>query len=197
VEIVGDHELTAFLAKLFVDRLIEAQARGNDDHRAESIIDLVLLYLEDTNRKISQDREDDANVLLVAKILAWECVKQRYSPGAGSLENAVTAIVRELNTPRERALELFRYCQQPLNLIKGLGGPERFRFCLDPVAEHLAALYVFEKFRADKSDDLELSLQTKTEAWGAVSKGFVAALLDCCRFRGSVADVPHAFLELI
>ena len=196
MEIVGDHELTAFLAKLYVDRLIEIRVQGESDLRAESIIDLILLYIEDTNRRVSQNREDDADVLLVAKVLAWECLKRRFVPGAGRVEEAVMAIIYELSTTRKRALELFRYCERRLNLVQGLGGSERFRFCLDPVAEHLAALHLFEKCLIGRSEDLGFSLRIARETRDAASRGFVGALLDCCRFRGSLSDIPYALRKL-
>jgi hypothetical protein len=207
VQIVGDQEVTAFFAKLYADQLIDALTESRRSDVARNIPDLILSHLAETNRKVTEvDREDDANVIAAAKIMAWECVGQRLTPGSGSVESALVALEGNLRIGREGAIQIFRYCEKRLKLVHNTSTGstsgrfptrERYRFSLDPIAEYLAALYVLENCR-DKPDEWRKWLQPAIGA-GKESRieNFVVALQECCRIRGTIFGINKTTLDFL
>jgi HEAT repeat protein len=147
----------------------------------ENVPSLMLGYLNELNRDITADKLDDRTVHQDAKVLAWECLQASYQPGNAKRTDAVAALTAlGVDNPETR----LDYLENRLHLIQTIGSAkDQFRFCLDPLAEYLAALYVVEiysnndqKWRSQffrKADDL-----FKTGKQDAI-KGFLLAVREC------------------
>ncbi|AFZ22543.1 PBS lyase HEAT-like repeat protein,HEAT repeat protein [Cylindrospermum stagnale PCC 7417] len=179
---VGQHNITVLLAKLYAEQLIASRdVTANVADLPETVSSLMLGYLNELNRDVTDDKLDDRTVHQDAKIIAWECLQQSYQPTTAKRADAIAALAAiGVNDPDSR----LDYLENRLHLIQTIGSAkDRIRFCLDPLAEYLAALYLVDlhgnndgKWRSSffkKADDL-----VKTGAQDAI-KGFLLAVRDC------------------
>ncbi|WP_337886584.1 HEAT repeat domain-containing protein [Fischerella thermalis] len=179
---VGQRNITVLLAKLYAEQLIATKVgTQNTVSLPENVPSLMLGYLNELNRDITADKLDDRTVHQDAKVLAWECLQASYQPGNAKRTDAVAALTAlGVDNPETR----LDYLENRLHLIQTIGSAkDQFRFCLDPLAEYLAALYVVEiysnndqKWRSQffrKADDL-----VKTGKQDAI-RGFLLAVGEC------------------
>ncbi|MFN6571135.1 HEAT repeat domain-containing protein [Dendronalium sp. ChiSLP03b] len=188
---VGQGNITVLLAKLYGEQLITAveTRQGTSLQIPENIPNLMLGYLNELNRDVTTDKLDDRTLHQYAKILAWECLQANYQPGNAKRTDAIAALTSlNINEP-EKCLEYLENC---LHLIQTIGSAkDEFRFCLDPLAEYLAALYIVEQYGNNdgkwrslffrKADDL-----VKTGNQDTI-QGFLLAVRDCY-----LSQVPNA-----
>ncbi|MGB8701759.1 MAG: HEAT repeat domain-containing protein [Thermosynechococcaceae cyanobacterium] len=144
---VGPRPIPVLLAKLYAELLIRmlqpSQLEPDLSALPEDVPSLMLGYLNELNRDIATHPLEDRMVHQDAKALAWACVKTQFYPNAISRTEAIAAIAA-LDRP-EPEVHL-NYLEQTLRLIETVGaGQDRVRFCLDPLAEYLAALAVVER----------------------------------------------------
>ncbi|AKG24570.1 PBS lyase [Calothrix sp. 336/3] len=140
--IIGQGDITVLLAKLYAEQLI-SHIGTSGNPLPENIPSLMLGYLNDLNRDITEDKLDDRTIHQLGKIAAWECVQANYQPGAGKRENIITTLGNLNLTQPEVYLD---YLENRLQLIQTVGtAKDQVRFCLDPLAEYLAALYIVEQ----------------------------------------------------
>ncbi|MBW4632895.1 MAG: HEAT repeat domain-containing protein [Iphinoe sp. HA4291-MV1] len=179
---VGQRDITVLLAKLYAEQLIATKVgTQNTVSLPENIPSLMLGYLNELNRDVTVDKLDDRTVHQDAKVLAWECLQASYQPGNAKRTEAIAVLATQGIDNAEAHLD---YLENRLHLIQTIGSAkDQFRFCLDPLAEYLAALYVVEiysnndgKWRSQffrKADDL-----IKTGAQDTI-KGFLLAVREC------------------
>ena len=201
---VGQHNITVLLAKLYAEQLVTSRdvTASSVSTLPENVPNLMLGYLNELNRDVTDDQLDDRTVHQDAKTIAWECLQQSYQPGTAKRADAVAALAALGTDDAEAHLD---YLENRLHLIQTIGSAkDRIRFCLDPLAEYLAAWYLVDlhsnndgKWRSlffKKADDL-----VKTSGQDAI-KGFLLAVQDCylSEIQGSkVTDfVPQKLSKL-
>jgi hypothetical protein len=137
---VGDRKITVLLAKLYAEQMISAKEGETENGLPENIPDLMLNYLNEVNRGISEKRIDDRKVHLVAKIIAWECLRKTFRPTPAKRDEVLTALKGQGDVEM-----LLEYFENRLRLIQTVGaGRDQIRFNLDPLAEYLASLYLLD-----------------------------------------------------
>ncbi len=180
-EMVSKRNITVLLAKLYAEQLIANVETQQGNSLPENVPSLMLGYLNEVNRDITGDAIDDRTLHQDMKAIAWECLQQSFQPGHAKLANAVDALEALGVDEPEAHLE---YLENRLHLIQTIGyAKDEIRFCLDPLAEYLAALYVVDiygnndnKWRSlffKKADDL-----VKKGGKDNI-KGFLLAMRDC------------------
>jgi HEAT repeat protein len=135
---VGARQITVLFAKLYADQLIRQREQPSTD--LERFPNLMLEYLNALNRDITTDRLEDRILHQDAKSLAWACVQDQFSPVAIPRSRAIAALVALHRDQPEVHLD---YLEQQLHLIQTVGaGKDQICFCLEPLAEYLAALEI-------------------------------------------------------
>jgi hypothetical protein len=206
---VGKKDITALLAKLYLDQFIAAQEEaqpGMPTHELpENIPDLMVNSIMILNRRPPSDAPLTRTVIVVAKALAWACLKTNLRPMPASYRNSLRALrckevadeLRSLDIPNPYMDEakrgsLINYLDQNLSLIKmSDDGLDHIRFTLDPLSEYLASLRLISKYRDNqKAWRKFLYKASKQECVPTDVKGFLLALLDCCVSKGAEFNVP-------
>lgn len=191
--IVNDRDITALLAKLFVDLMVAKQEKTIDEDLPKSIPDLMLQSIEVLHKKTPSDELALRDVIKTAKVIAWECLKKNYRPLPADYEEVKRYLGRLPNG--ERSLN---YLKDKLNLIetKSLAFGEKIRFKIDPLAEYLAALYLVEE---NEHNEKKWRLFFDTSSIKARSSenitGFLLAVRDCCMTEDAKNVVPGFVLE--
>jgi HEAT repeat protein len=175
---VSQGNITVLLAKLYAEQLI---LNFTSQKMPETVPCLMLGYLNELNRDVTGDKFEDRSIHQDAKAIAWECLQQTYQPGTVKRVDIVNILsALDANQPEAR----LNYLENRLHVIQTIGSAkDKIRFCLDPLAEYLAALYIVDlygnndgKWRSSflkKADDL-----IKTGGQDAI-KGFLLAVGDC------------------
>ena len=189
-EMVGNRDITLLLAKLYGEQMISTKEGVTDDKLPENIPDLMLCYLNELNRNVSENRLDNLEIHRVAKVLAWECLKQKFRPAAARYDNALSAI------KIENADFYFNYIEKRLRLIQKVQPAEdSFRFLLDPLVEYLAGLYLVETYGENEGSWKDLLMEADREdRTPEAIKGFLMAIRDCCIAKGDDYNIPN-FVE--
>jgi hypothetical protein len=188
---VGQREVTAMLATLYANQLINAKLEAVQDISAivsDNIPDLMLSYLNQLNRdltdsKSDQDKFDDRTVHKDSMTVAWACIQETFLPTAIKRETAIAALAEIRGEKAEDHLE---YLEKRLSLVQTIGASkDQLRFSLDPLAEYLAGLHLINLYNGDESRWLEFLAQAevKPDSPAAIS-GFLGAVQDCYLARG-------------
>lgn len=189
---VGDRSATVLLAKLFAEQMIASKERPSDSKLPETVPDLMLSYLNELNRNIRGDKLLDREVHRVAKLIAWDCLKDTLRPGAASIVQ-----LEKVLGGTKRTDATVTYLEERLRIVQTVRpAQDRIRFSLDPLAEYFAAMYVVSRggrdrqwWRTflDRTDQVEGSPEAIQE--------FLGALLDCCLHGNMGAETPHAVVQ--
>jgi hypothetical protein len=188
------------LAKLYAEQLIAMKEGQLDDQMPDNIPDLMLAYLNELNRSVSENQLSDSPtsdrlalriIHKNAKILAWECIKLTFRPTSAKREDAIAAL------GSDNAEERLQYLEKRLRLIQTIGpGQDQIRFSLDPLAEYLAGLHLLEVYGSNTElwqDFLEQACNIPGNSDGI--KGFILAVRDCCLAKGKQAKVSEFVVE--
>ena len=172
--IAGDRNITVLLAKLYADQLIAKKEGTTDGNLPDNIAELMLHYLNQVNRSVTEDKISNSTVQKDAKIIAWECLKPTYRPAAANHQNAIDAL------GAENAESRLKYLEEKLRIIQTKGvADDQIHFALDPVAEYLAALHLLDINGKDeiKWQDFLNIADSQNSPEGI--KGFMLAVKDC------------------
>ncbi|MFM9047783.1 MAG: hypothetical protein ACKOOH_09060, partial [Cyanobium sp.] len=199
--IVGDKPITALLAQIFIDDVIDNRQKGL---LAGSVPQLMLSYVQrlDTPADPAQRQRaelfiDGALVQRTLKRLALASHRQAgsdgepaYQPQAFSRPLAKTTLQNKepegLNLTGAAAEELLSYLMELRLLVHPAADTSELRFPLDPLADYLAALAQVEALEA-----LGWSIG-QTEAW----EGFLVAMERRQRPSEDVSRTKGFFLAL-
>jgi len=184
---VGERNITVFLAKLYAEQMISRKERQAINELPSNIPDLMLSYLNELNRVGARDGMDDRSVQCAAKAVAWECVRQTYTPTTAKVSDVLAVLAKEHPADQLRILE------KRLQIIQTIGSArDRIKFTLDPLAEYLAALQVVE-LHQDKPDAWRKFLTYAKRVMGdsGVSSSFLRAVRDCCVMAKTDFVVPE------
>ena len=201
-----DREITVLLAKLYAEAMIVAkETSATGSLLPRNVPELMEQSVTDLNRNRQPGDPETTTVQRVAKVIAWQCLKQHHRPNAVDISTMLAEMRKE--TPDHRVLvneekpaplsldeakKLLVYLEKSLRLIERTGsGNDQIRLSLDPLAEYLAGLYLVEHNR-DSREVWQAFLADAEQQPGApqATKGFLLAVRDCCEVRGSRFGVP-------
>ncbi|AFY53110.1 PBS lyase HEAT-like repeat protein,HEAT repeat protein [Rivularia sp. PCC 7116] len=180
-EMVSERNITVLLAKLYAEQLIANAQKQQGNTLPENVPSLMLGYLNEVNRDVTDETIDDRTVHQDMKAIAWECLQQSFQPGNAKLVNAIDALEALGIDEPEAHLE---YLENRLHLIQTIGyAKDEIRFCLDPLAEYLAALYAVDIYGNNDSKWRSLFFKKAEDLVNQNGKdnikGFVLAMRDC------------------
>jgi HEAT repeat protein len=197
---IGPRPITVLLAKLYAKLLIrelqQPNLTPNLSTLPEDVPSLMLGYLNELNRDVTVNTLGDRIIHQDAKALAWACVKSQFYPNAIEREVAI-AVLTDLDRP-DPDLHL-DYLEHKLRLIETVcTAQDKIRFCLDPLAEYLAALAVADLL-ADNAVEWKITILKPVQALEETlsietMRGFLLAVQDVYRTLYPQAQI-HAQLS--
>jgi HEAT repeat protein len=200
---VGSRQITVLLAKLYAEQLIRnLQGPSNSNTLPDDVPSLMLGYLNELNRDITTDPLEDRIVHEDAKALAWACVKAQFFPSPIDRKEAIAVLT---SLKREDPEGHLNYLETKLRVIETIGpGKNLIQFCLDPLAEYLAALRVVETVGLDKQQWQTIVLEPSHTLMRSQSietiRGFLLASRDAYGARYSPEQISlydRQILELL
>ncbi|WP_395649315.1 NACHT domain-containing protein [Planktothrix agardhii] len=198
-QLVGERDITVLLAKLYADQLIATEAENNTKNLPDNIPDLMLSYLNQINYQLIEkgleNHLDNLTVHRVAKVIAWECLKQTYRPTTVPLDTLLKALGEQWS--EEQAKTYLKYLENSLHIVETIKPSEdQIRFSLDPLAEFLAGLYLVDLYKDNEKLWTEFLAQADAQPGAPESiKGFLQAVQDCCQKKKDI--VPRMILEAL
>jgi HEAT repeat protein len=181
---VGQRNITVLLAKLYAEKLIANISNitsAPNNQVTETVPNLMLGYLNELNRDVTGEKLSDRTVHQDAKVIAWECLRETFQPGTAKRENLLAALATFNPDKPDARLD---YLENNLHLIQTIGAAkDKIKFCLDPLAEYLAGLYIVEMYENNDGKWRSGFLKTaddliKNNRKDAI-KGFLIAVVDC------------------
>jgi HEAT repeat protein len=172
--IAGDRNITVLLAKLYTEQIIAKNEGTTDGNLPDNIAELMLHYLNQLNRSVTENKLSDSTVHKDAKIIAWQCLKPTYRPAAANRQKAIDAL------GEENAESRLKYLEEKLRIIQTKGvARDQISFSIDPVAEYLAALHFLDINGKDESKWQEFLQVADSQNSPEAIKGFMLAVKDC------------------
>jgi hypothetical protein len=191
--IVGEREITALLARLFVEQMVAQKENLVDDELPKNIPELMLQSIKVLNSKTPANDLTLRDVIIVAKITSWECLKKEFRPLPADYESVIEALIAVKNGE-----DSLKHLKEKLKLIETVSVKERIRFKIDPLSEYLAAIYLIEINKTDKKKWKEFFNQAIEKEGAPESiKGFLLALRDCCLTAENKELLPAFIVENI
>ena len=172
--IAGDRNITVLLAKLYADQIIAKKEGTTDGNLPNNIAELMLHYLNQLNRSVTENKLSDCTLHKDAKIIAWECLKPTYRPAAANRQNAMDALGEP--NPESR----IKYLEDKLKIIQTKGvAHDQIHFALEPVAEYLAALHLLDINDQNESKWQDFLKVADSQNSPEGIKSFMLAVKDC------------------
>ena len=172
--IADDRNITVLLAKLYADQIIAKKEGTTDGNLPDNIAELMLHYLNQLNRSVTENKLSDFTVHKDAKIIAWECLKPTYRSAAANRQNAIDAL------GEENAESRLKYLEDKLRIIQTKGvAHDQIHFALDPVAEYLAGLHLLDINGKDESKWQDFLQVADSQNSPEAIEGFLLAVKDC------------------
>ena len=196
-KLVGERDITVLLAKLYADQLIATETEHNTKNLPDNIPDLMLSYLNQINYQLIEkgleNHLDNLTVHQVAKVIAWECLKQTYRPTTVPLNTLLKVLGEQWS--EEQAKTHLKYLENSLHIVETVKPSEdQIRFSLDPLAEFLAGLYLVDLYKDNEKLWTEFLAQADAKRGAPESiKGFLQAVQDCCQKKKDI--VPERILK--
>ncbi len=196
-KLVGERDITVLLAKLYADQLIANESNQTTKNLPDNIPDLMLSYLNQINcqliEKGLENHLDNLTVHQVAKVIAWQCLKQTYRPITVPLDTLLKVLGEHWS--EEQAKTYLKYLENSLHIVETIKPSEdQIRFSLDPLAEFLAGLYLVDLYKDNEKLWTEFLAQADAQPGAPESiKGFLQAVQDCCQKKQDI--VPKIILE--
>jgi len=189
--IVGKRNITVLLAKLYADQIIAVKDGILESDLPNNIPDLMFYYLNNINRIRGDTDPADQTVQSVAKIIAWECLKDRYRPVSAKRDVILGALSAEAEPE-----QLLGYLEKRLRLINTIGVErDQVRFSLDPLAEYLAGLHLVSIYGDDRQLwDLFLVKADQSLNTEESVQEFLSAVRDCCEAKCTDARIRSYIL---
>ncbi|MGA2403265.1 MAG: HEAT repeat domain-containing protein [Syntrophobacteraceae bacterium] len=190
-EMVGDREATVLLAKLYAEKMIHVQEAESGEELPNTIPDLMIDYLNEINRGVTEGKLDDRTVHRDAQTIAWECLRQNYRPTHARISDVLAKLTGN-DAPNR-----LKYLEGRLRLIQTIQpAQDRVRFLLDPLAEYLAGLYLIDT-NADSEEKWREFLSYGTQAPGTpvAIRGFLLAVRDCCIAKHADKFIPNFVVD--
>ncbi len=195
---VGQRHVTVLLAKLYAEQMIALKTQtdqGFGRQMPDNIPDLMLSYLNELNRDHGPQDPNHRVVHQVAKVVAWECLKQTYRPGGALRAVVLAALQQHLAVDEMTAVAHLAYLENRLRIVQAVGPTQdQICFALDPLAECLAALHWVEQYGGSLPQWQDWLMQADGMP-GAPIQGLLLAMRDCCMSRGAMLGIPDVILD--
>lgn len=198
-KLVGERDITVLLAKLYADQLIANESNQTTKNLPDNIPDLMLSYLNQINcqliEKGLENHLDNLTVHQVAKVIAWQCLKQTYRSTTVPLDTLLKVLGEHWS--EEQAKTHLKYLENSLHIVDTIKPSEdQIRFSLDPLAEFLAGLYLVDLYKDNEKLWTEFLAQADVQPGAPESiRGFLQAVQDCCQKKKDI--VPRMILEAL
>ena len=199
--LVGEREITALLARLYAQHMIDFKEQPNAEH-PHSIPELMDAYINELCRKADNKQYKRYEIHQIARIAAWECLRTTYTPVEAPLENVEQALAalpdsaptRSYQRDPRAAIDFF---VDDLHLLQKFGmDGSRLKFSLDPPSEYLAARHlVVTLYRDDiaRWDAFCADAAARRNAPHSIA-GFLIALRDTWEAFGAEGEVKEHVL---
>jgi hypothetical protein len=157
----------------------------------------MLSYLNQINYQLIEkgleNHLDNLTVHQVAKVIAWQCLKQTYRSTTVPLDTLLKVLGEQWG--EEPAKTYLKYLENSLNIVETIKPSEdQICFSLDPLAEFLAGLYLVDLYKDNEKLWAEFLAQADVQPGAPESiKGFLQAVQDCCQKKKDI--VPKIILE--
>lgn len=174
--IVGDRDITALLARLFVEQMVAKQKRKIPDYLPDNIPSLMLRSIEVLYARTPSANLPLRDVIRAATVIGWECVRKDFRPLPVNYDD-----VKQALSAHQNGEECLSYLKDKLKLVETTSYDQKIRFRIDPLAEYLAGIYLVEKNGGSEVKWRKLfeSVNLST-SYPETIKGFLLALRDCC-----------------
>lgn len=188
--VTDERDITVLFAKLYADQMIAIAEGSSTDILPNNVPDLILGYINELNRNVTEGKIEDEIVQRDAKVVAWECLNQSFKPEPAEREqviNSLAALEGEGETAKENVKKRLKYLEDRLSLIRTVPPKTKIRFVLDPLAEYLASMYLIELYSEDEQAWQLFLTETRNKP-GRVeeTKGFLLAIRDCCNVNAKI-----------
>jgi len=203
-KLVGDREITAWLAQLYVRHIIDRR-ENLDVERPRNIPELMDAYVAETCRKANDKAYPIQVAYPLACKIAWCGLRDTYVPSETPLSDVISALAQTddgiaLPSGPGDPSAVVAFFVDRLRLLQRRGTTQgNLKFTVDPLAEYLAVKYLVEyRYRDDEmkwSGLLEV-IEQKRSATKPIS-GFVCALYDTCAAKGNRHSVPDFLLPAL
>lgn len=190
--VVGDHDITVLLAKLYADQMIIEKANPTGRQLPSNVPDLMLRYVNALNRNPNADELGDRNVQKAAKAIAWNCLRDSLHPKAADFEVVLSAVRSYSKDPAS----FLAYFERNLRLIQVVGTErDRIRFVLDPLAEYLAALHLRDMCQIDGQSWTQVEAKLTGVKADSPAMGILNAISDC--WAAAEIDLPASLSSIL
>jgi hypothetical protein len=179
--------------------LIANESNQTTKNLPDNIPDLMLSYLNQINcqliEKGLENHLDNLTVHQVAKVIAWQCLKQTYRSTTVPLDTLLKVLGEHWS--EEQAKTHLKYLENSLHIVDTIKPSEdQIRFSLDPLAEFLAGLYLVDLYKDNEKLWTEFLAQADVQPGAPESiRGFLQAVQDCCQKKKDI--VPRMILEAL
>ena len=199
-------DLTVLLAKYYVVNMIAAKEGDTSEDLPENIPYLMVNYIRLINRKPGPKAPDTSTLILVAEIIAWECLKTKYRPMPAKFDDVLEALskkqkelfalkyIRDERKKTEIIHHITEYLEKNLKLIQTHGArQDQIRFALDTLSEYLAGLFLIREYGSDEKEWNDFLISTDERV---VDRNiFQRALKD--KIVEPKEDLPEAILSFL
>ncbi|TCI03175.1 hypothetical protein EZV61_09830 [Corallincola luteus] len=172
-DMVRDRDITALFAKLYAEEMIVSKRKLSLDGLPNSVPEMMLSYINELNRAITEDVRSDREVHAMVKLTAWLCVSKTYIPG-----QALLSVLQ--NHFGEDTEANVNYMENRLKVIQTIKpAKDAVLFVLDPMAEYFAAMYLVQDM-GETTDKWLAFLDTLEQPENSITQisGFLNALKD-------------------
>ena len=188
--LVNDRDITALLAKLFVEQMVAQKENVSIDNLPDNIPELMLKNI-DILHSATHTTLSVREINKVAKIIAWECLKGDFRPLPASFDD-ISKVLTQFNYNTE----LLTYLIEKLKLLETVSFDEKIRFRIDPLCEYLAGMYTVVDNSSDENMWFQFLDRLLTNNFSDENiTGFLLALRDCCSTKEAKKVVPGFVVE--
>lgn len=191
--IIRERDVSLLLVKLFADYAVASlDGDGRSGHDApRSVPQVMQWHVRHAAHDAAQSEQAVPTWVLRddtfadAKIVAWECLRQHWTPGPANKPQLHAALARRAAAAaagtRLDERERLEWLQAKANLVRplGFGATDKIVFVLDPLAEYMAAFHLVDDFRSGGA--LLRACGAELAALDPAHNGLRAALDDCLR----------------
>jgi HEAT repeat protein len=197
--IIGDKSVPVSMAKLHAQRTIASRMAAEEGGPELDIsiqpgnaLELMLSYINEISPGFTsgKDGEIDPELAYIGlKTLAWECLKNSLRPQSVKRQEILTAL------GGDDAAGVLHYLIKQSSLIQVVGAArDSYRFTVEVLAEHLAAMHLVETCDGDEEAWAPLLRRLETlPSKQASNLSFLNALLICSDLNPD--QVPDAVME--
>jgi hypothetical protein len=186
---LNNREITALLAKLFVEQMVAKKEKVISETWPHNIPELMLQSLEILYNATPVEGLALRDVISSAKIVAWECIKIDYKPLAIEYQRALDSL-----SHLKYGEEALKFLIDKLKIIETVSFDAKIRFKMDPLAEYLAGLRLVEE---NKDDRGKWRLFVDSMSSKQNSDEFFVALWECCMMEDVKNHVPGFVFEAL